>query len=67
MTTSCTHDVLLQIRLVMLYALRFEQDSMRIRQLQEYLITAGVKDRSVQFMQATPCIFLSLSSYPPHV
>jgi hypothetical protein len=29
----------------MLYALRFEQDAMRIRQLQEYLLTAGVRDR----------------------
>jgi hypothetical protein len=34
-----------QVRLCMLYALRFEQDGMRIRQLQDYLLTAGVRDR----------------------
>lgn len=37
-----------QVRLCMLYALRFEQDGMRIRQLQDYLVTAGVRDRCVR-------------------
>ena len=35
----------LQIKLVMLYALRFEQDGLRIRQLQDLLVTAGIRDR----------------------
>lgn len=36
-----------KIRLVMLYALRFENDVPRLRQLQDYLITVGVRARCV--------------------
>lgn len=34
-----------RVRLVMLYTLRFEGDAARVRQLMEFLITAGVRDR----------------------
>lgn len=37
-----------RVRLVMLYALRFEVDAPRVRQLQDYLVTAGVRDRHVE-------------------
>ena len=37
-----------KIRLVMLYTLRFESDAARVRQLQDFLVTAGVRDRWVR-------------------
>lgn len=36
-----------RVRLVMLYTLRFEGDALRVRQLMEFLVTAGVRDRCV--------------------
>lgn len=34
-----------QVRLAMLYALRFESDTPRVRQMLDYLATAGVRER----------------------
>ena len=36
-----------QVRLVMLFTLRFESDASRVRMLQELLMQAGVRDRRV--------------------
>lgn len=36
-----------RVRLAALYALRFESDALRLRQLLDYLVTAGVRDRQV--------------------
>lgn len=34
-----------KVRLAMLFTLRFEADTMRVRQMMDYLVTAGVRDR----------------------
>ena len=34
-----------QVRLAMLYALRFEGDALRLQQITDYLATAGIKDK----------------------
>ncbi len=42
-----THADKDRVRLAALYALRFESDAPRLRQLLDYLVTAGVRDRQV--------------------
>jgi vacuolar protein sorting-associated protein 45 len=41
-----------KVRLVMLYALRFEADTLRVRSLADYLVTAGVRDREPRLYAA---------------
>ncbi len=45
-----------KVRLVMLYALRFETDTLRVRSLSDYLVTAGVRDREPRLYAAIEAV-----------
>ncbi|MEW5315729.1 MAG: hypothetical protein WDW38_007136 [Sanguina aurantia] len=45
-----------RVRLVMLYTLRFEGDALRVRQLMEFLVTAGVRDREPKLFGAIEAV-----------
>jgi vacuolar protein sorting-associated protein 45 len=45
-----------KVRLVMLYALRFEADALRVRSLADYLVTAGVRDREPRLFAAVDAV-----------
>lgn len=45
-----------KVRLVMLYALRFEADSLRVRQMTDFLGTLGIRDREPQLFAAVDLV-----------
>eukprot|EP00798_Chlamydomonas_sp_ICE-L_P025257 gene25257-10905_t len=45
-----------KVRLVMLYALRFESDTLRVRQLLDFLLTAGLRDSEPKLFAAVEAV-----------
>lgn len=57
---------LAQVRLVMLYALRFEEDQLRTAQLKDYLVTAGIKERCARAAATRQARLHVAPRAPPH-